>query len=271
MLRRFLPCGALLLAAGLLLAACADAPPPTDRNRAAAIIDSARAAAGAGQLDSAVVSFRFRGQQFRLRHPGPDGEGFSYARSFRDSLGQRVRDEFTGDTLRRRVEDRPAAPLDSAARRQAVTTVNSVAYFALLPGPLGDAAVRPRYAGADTIDGVPYHRVAVRFRQKGGGRDWQDRFLYWFDQRDFSMDYLAYAYGLGKGEEYGTRFREAFNMRRRGGVRFADYRNYTTDSTRVDSLPPGSLARYGRLFTTDSLRHVSTIALDSVRVRPLPD
>jgi len=143
-----------------------------------------------------------------------------------------------------------------------------VAYFALLPEPLGDPAVRPRYTGADTLGGVPYHRVAVRFRQKGGGRDWQDRFLYWFDQRDFSMDYLAYAYGLAGGEDYGTRFREAFNTRRRGGVRFADYRNYTA---RTDSLPPGALSRYARLLEADSLRRVSTVALDSVRVRPLDD
>jgi hypothetical protein len=76
------------------------------------------------------------------------------------------------------------------------------------------------------------------------------------------MDYLAYAYGLGKGEDYGTRFRDAFNVRRVGGVRFADYRNYTLP----DSLPPDQLARYGRLFDADSLRRVSTVALDSVRV-----
>jgi hypothetical protein len=268
MIRRFsLREVGLLVTAFFVLSACAEAPAPSDdRRRARAVIDSARAAAGAARLDSTVVSFGFRKERFQLRHPGPDGTGFSYRRSFRDSLGRRVRDVLTDDSLRRRVEGR-SARLDSATRRQALTTLNSVAYFALLPEPLGDAAVRPRYAGADTIDGVPYHRVAVRFRQEGGGRDWQDRFLYWFDQRDFSMDYLAYAYGLGPGEEYGTRFREAFNTRRRGGIRFADYRNYTTDSTRVDSLPPSRLARYGRLFGTDTLRRVSTVALDSVRVR----
>ena len=257
----------------LLLPACTDAPAPqqgTERpspavRRARVILDSARAAAGAAALDSALVTFRFRGERFRLRRPGRDGDSFSYARSFHDSLGQRVRDELTSDTLRRRVEGRPAARLDSATHRQAETALNSVAYFALLPFPLGDPAVQPRYAGADTVRGTPYHRVAVTFRQQGGGRDWQDRFLYWFDRRDYSMDYLAYAYGLGTGEDYGTRFREAFNLRRIGGVRFADYRNYTTR----DSLPPGALQRYGRLFDAGSLRLVSTITLDSLRIEPL--
>jgi hypothetical protein len=268
--RRFARCGVwLLLATALLLSACVDAPTTDDDERAAAagdarvraVIDSARAAAGADVLDrGARVSFTFRGDRFALRRRG-DGT-FSYARTAGDSLGRRIRDVLTADTLRRRIDGR-SAPLDSAARRRIETAVNSVAYFALLPVPLGDPAVEPRYAGTDTLGGTPYHRVAVTFRQQGGGRDWQDRFVYWFDRRDFSMDYLAYAYGLGAGDDYGTRFREAFNVRRVGGVRFADYRNYTTCSNR---LPPDQLARYGRLFEADSLRRVSTVALDSVRV-----
>ncbi|PSQ78108.1 MAG: hypothetical protein BRD37_03555 [Bacteroidetes bacterium QH_8_67_23] len=269
MLRRFAPRSVwLLLATTLLVSACADAPPddgPDDgqpaRSDARAILDSARTAAGADVLaGGARVSFTFRGDRFRLRHRA-DG-GFSYARLSRDSLGRRVEDVLTSSgTLRRRIDGRSAS-LDSAARRRIETAVNSVAHFALLPFPLGDPAVQPRYAGTDTLRGTPYHRIAVRFRQQGGGRDWQDRFLYWFDQRDFSMDYLAYAYGLGNGEDYGTRFRDAFNVRRVGGVRFADYRNYPLP----DSLPPDQLARYGRLFDADSLRRVSTVALDSVRV-----
>ncbi|PSQ81558.1 MAG: hypothetical protein BRD46_01915 [Bacteroidetes bacterium QS_8_68_15] len=226
------------------------------------MIDSVRAAAGADVLDrGARVAFTFRGERFQL-HRRADGS-FSYARTTRDSLGRRTRDVLTADTLRRRIDGRPV-PLDSAARRRIETAVNSVAYFALLPFPLGDPAVEPRYAGTDTLGGTAYHRIAVTFRQKGGGRDWQDRFVYWFDPRDFSMDYLAYAYGRGRGEDYGTRFREAFNARRVGGVRFADYRNYTTRSN--DSLPSDRLARYAHLFDADSLRRVSTVALDSVRV-----
>lgn len=270
-----LPLPVLLLAGALLLlSACADPPadpstaddaPPADssRARARALLDSARMAAGADVLDSgARVTFGFRGRRFRLDRPGG---GFSYARSYRDSLGRQVQEVLTSDTLRRRVDGRPA-PLTGAERQTVRTAVNSVAYFALLPFPLADPAVQPRYAGADTVRGVPYHRVEVTFRKQGGGRDWQDRFLYWFDQRDFSMDYLAYAYGLGSSEETGTRFREAFNVRRREGVRLADYRNYTTDS-----LPPSALERYSRLFEADSLRLVSTVALDTPSVQRLSD
>jgi hypothetical protein len=88
--------------------------------------------------------------------------------------------------------------------------------------------------------------------------------MYWFAQDDLSMDYLAYAYGFGPDEAYGTRFREAYDIRTIEGVRFADYMNYTTPG---DSLR--DLTRYPDYFAGDSLELVSRIETDSVRVEPL--
>lgn len=241
-----------------VLASCTDAP--DDAPDAQAIIERAIAAQGGDLLDRAVVAFDFRDEHFRIRRE--DGR-FSYARTYEDSLGRSVREVLTNDSLYRAVDGRRVS-LSEEERAAVEEDVNSVTYFALLPYFLQAPAVQPRYAGADTIEGVPYHRVAVTFRQEGGGRDWQDRFLYWFRQNDYAMDYLAYAFGLEPEEEPGTRFREAFNIRRVNGVRFADYRNYT-----ADTLSPSHLARYGALADTSTLELVSTIALDSVRVRPL--
>ncbi|WP_233992730.1 DUF6503 family protein [Salinibacter altiplanensis] len=241
----------------LLLGACtAPESPPS----AAVVIDSARAAHGASVLDRAVVALDFRGDAYRLRQDGGD---FHYRRASTDSLGRSVTEGLTNDG-RYRVVEGDTVSLSASERAAVETTVNSVAYFALLPAPLGDPAVQPTYSGRDTIDGVPYHRVKVTFQQEDGGPDWEDVFVYWFRVDTYDMDYLAYAYGQGPEEEAGTRFREAYNVRRRGGVRVADYHNYTADSLTADQL-----ARYPDLLESGALERVSEIEIDSVQVRPL--
>ena len=258
---------ALLLAAACFVAGCADRTADSEESLdAEALIEEAIAAQGGAALDHAVVTFRFREARFRLERRGGR---FSYARSYRDSLGRRVREVLTNDSLYRRVDGQRVS-LPEEERSAMRTAVNSVAYFALLPYPLGDPAVQPDYAGRDTLGGVPYHRLAVTFREEGGGGDYQDRFLYWLREEDHALDYLAYAYGLGAGEERGTRFREAFNPRTVSGVRFADYRNYTADSL-AGGFAPDQLARYGQLFEEGALEEVSVVALDSVSVELLDE
>lgn len=248
-----------LLVAALLLAAGAchspEAPPS-----ASAVIDSARAAHEAPVLERAVVTFAFRGDHYRIRQ---DEGRFHYRRTYTDSQDRTVTEGLTNEDTYRVVEG-DTVDLSASERDALHTTVNSVTYFALLPEPLGDPAVQPTYSGRDTIDGVPYHRVKVTFRQEGGGQDWEDEFMYWFRTDTYAMDYLAYAFGLGPDEETGTRFREAYNVRRRNGVRFADYYNYT-----VDTLSADRLAHYPDLMARDALELVSRVEIDSVQVRPL--
>jgi len=255
---------AAVLAAGLL-AACSEPasvdPAPSGReasaprDSAAAIIERARRTHGAGVLDYAEVSFRFRGTPFTVRR---EGGTFEYARVVADSAGV-VRDVLDNEGFRRTEAGRPVAlgPEEAAAAEGAV---NSVVYFALLPYPLADPAVQPRLLAADTLGGEPYHRVEVTFQPEAGGRDHQDRFLYWIHRDRYTVDYLAYSYDVNDG---GIRFREAFNPRAVGGVRFADYRNYAPET-----LEP-ALESLGRMYETDSLALVSEIVLDSVRVTPL--
>lgn len=248
----------LLTALLILVPSACHSPDPSPS--AAAVIDSARAAHRASVLEDAIVTFDFRGDDYRIRQ---EGGQFHYRRTYTDSLGRSVTEGLTNDALYR-VVDGDTVSLSASERDDVETTVNSVTYFALLPEPLGDPAVQPTYSGRDTINGVPYHRVKVTFRQEGGGEDWQDVFMYWFRTETYTMDYLAYAFGLAPDEEPGTRFREAYNVRRIHGVRMADYRNYTVDTLSVDQL-----AQYPDLWARGAGRLVSRIELDSVQVRPL--
>lgn len=252
----------LLLTTLFLLGACSETTdePAVGDTRADSVVQQAIARHGGDVLDRAIVTFDFRGIDFRIRR---DDGRFRYARTYEDSLGRTVREVLTNDSLYRTVDDERVQLMEDE-HSDVLEDVNSVTYFTLLPYFLQDPAVQPEYSGVDTIDGTPYHRIRVTFRQEGGGQDWEDVFMYWFDQNDASMDYLAYAYGNGPNEEYGTRFREAYNVRTVEGVRFADYVNYTTPG---DSLR--DLARYPDFLANDSLELVSRIETDSIRVQPL--
>jgi len=254
---------AAVLAPLFLLIGCQTDPGP-DRPSASAIVDSAVAAHGGAVLDRAEVAFTFRGDQYRIRQK--DGQ-YHYRRTYTDSLDQTVTEGLTNDGVYR-VVDGDTVSLSDDERGSIHTTVNSVTYFALLPAPLTDDAVQPSYSGRDTIDGTPYHRIRVTFRQEDGGQDWEDVFMYWFRTDTYAMDYLSYAFGLGSEDvDQGTRFREAYNVRRVEGVRFADYMNYASDTLSYDRM-----AQYPDLWTQEALELVSRIEIDSLEVRPLsPD
>lgn len=251
------------LATIILLVGCQSGP-DSSHPSASAIVDSAIAVHGGEVLDRAVVSFDFRGDQYRLRQ----NEGqFHYRRVYTDSLDRTVTEGFSNEGVYRVVEG-DTVELSESERGSVNTTVNSVSYFALLPHPLDDPAANPTYSGRDTLNGVPYHRIRLTFQQKGGGQDWQDIFMYWFRTDTYAMDYLSYAFGLAPSDtDTGTRFREAYNVRRVNGVRVADYRNYT-----LDTLSYNRMERYPAFWAQDSLELVSRVAIDSVQVKPLgPD
>lgn len=221
------------------------------------LVDRARAAHGMDRLDRAVVSFDFRTYRFTVTRA--DGR-FSYARTYTDAAG-RVREVLTNDALYREVNGRRVA-LGEAERRRVETGINSVVYFALLPYALNDPAVQKRYLGPATLEGAPYHEIEVTFRPEGGGRDWEDRFVYWIHRDRHTMDYLAYYFHTDGG---GSRFRKAVNPRVVGGVRFADYLNF---AAAPDTLG-AAVETYDALLRRDGLRLVSEIVLENVQVRPL--
>lgn len=239
---------AVAAAAAILLSGCTPDGP--------GLIDDAIAAHGGARFDNVQLRFEFRDRTYFLHN---QTGRFRYERTFRDSLGQ-VRDVLDNDGFRREVEGRPV-PLSPADSQKYANSLNSVAWFALLPYPLKAPAVKPRYLGERTIRGETYHEVEVTFDPNGGGVDYQDRFVFWFHHSRRTMDYLAYRFHTDGG---GTRFREAVNVRRQQGLRIADYRNYTVADT---DMP---LERYPERLEAGSLELVSVVAKENLQVTMLP-
>ena len=249
------------LATLVALAACAAPPGPQGDADALALLERARAAHGSAALDRAEVRFSFRGTPFVLRR---DGGAFRYARTVADSLGRTVEEVVDNDGARRLVGGAEVA-LDSAEAAALATAVNSVAYFALLPAPFADPAVRATALGPGAVGGEWFDRVGVAFARDGGGADWDDRYVYWL-RPDGRVAYYAYSYEPDPADtsraETGTRFRELVAERRVGGVLFQDWRNLTADSV-------GALADFGAAHGAGRTFVVSDVVLDSVRVETL--
>ncbi len=173
---------------------------------------------------------------------------YQYERHFEDSLGQEVRDILENDKFTRLIQGDTVQVTQERADAYA-NSVNSVIYFSFLPFRLKDPAVQMQSLGACEIKGMPYEKIFVTFRQEDGGKDYSDKYVYWFHQEKGTLDYLAYSYEVDEG---GTRFREAINPREVGGLRFQDYINYAgekdTDVRQMDSLfQAGSLEEVSRI------------------------
>jgi hypothetical protein len=184
---------------------------------------------------------------------------FRYERTYADSSGSIV-EVLTNDGFARTAD---GEPYEMTEREFNIWTeaVNSVVYFALLPYKLNDPAVVKRSLGQEVVEGEPYERVEVMFTPEGGGRDHDDRFVFWFHAEEATMDYLAYHY-----TKRGTsRFRKAVNQRQIGGIRFADYLNYRADTLGYD------VELAAKAFEEGALPLLSEVVLDSVMVVALED
>jgi hypothetical protein len=220
------------------------------------VIDQAIEAHGGERFKAMEVSFDFRDRHYRTIR---NGGLFIYERSFRDSTGA-VTDVLNNQGFTRTIN---GAPVDLPAERvQAFSSsVNSVQYFALLPFGLNDPAVIKHLVGTVTIRQLPYSKVKVTFKQQGGGKDFEDEFLYWVNQKTHTVDYLAYTYATDGG---GIRFREAINARTLGGIRFQDYINYEAATT-IDFM------QIDKLFEAGKLKELSRIELENIQVASTAD
>ncbi len=217
-----------------------------------AIIDEAIAVHGGDLYRTATVDFDFRDRHFRAER---DRWRFTFTRTMTDSLGL-VKDVLTHKELYRSREGKRVL----ITREKALgieTGINGPIYFALLPYGLNGPAVHKKYLGNVTFRGEPYHKIEVTFEQQGGGRDWEDRFIYWIHQDQHTMDYLAYRFHVNDG---GTRFREAYNVRTINGIRFADYHNFTHPNPSID------IATFDQLFEAGTLEKISDIDLKNITV-----
>jgi hypothetical protein len=218
------------------------------------IVDKCIAVHGGENYKNVIINFNFRDRNYTaLRRNGK----YAYTREFEDSLG-RVKDILDNNGFTRYINDNEVK-LSDEWERNFSNSVNGVIYFALLPYPLNDPAVKKNLLGEDTIKGAPYYKIKVTFSQGGGGEDYNDNFIYWIHKQNFTMDYLAYDYETNGG---GSRFREAINPRREGGILFLDFNNY-------EPTEKAKLEDYDLLFEKGNVKEVSVIHLENIKVNPI--
>ena len=217
------------------------------------IIDKTIEKAGDSKYENANIQFAFRDIDYTSHRK--NGE-FELTRSFTDSLGE-VKDVLTNSGFSRFINSEKVNLPDSTVSKYS-NSVNSVHYFVQLPFGLNDAAVQKKLAGETEIKGKNYYSIEVTFNQKGGGEDHDDVYMYWINMEDFTLDYFAYKFYTGEG---GIRFREAYNPRKIGGIRFADYKNY-----KIDPWETVDLKTLGELFDDGKLELLSEIKTENILV-----
>lgn len=207
-----------------------------------------------GNCNQVTIEFDFRGRHY-VSHK--DHGNFQYERITTDSTGV-IKDvlynggfeRFRNDTL---------VQLPDSMKVKFANSVNGVHYFVQLPYGLEGPAVHKKLLGTSVIKGKPYFEIEVTFAEEGGGKDYQDVFVYWIHQETFHIDYFAYQYYTDEG---GIRFREASHPREVEGIRFVDYNNYKIDD------PDFPLHQLDSLYEKGDLEFLSKIETENVTVIP---
>ena len=169
-----------------------------------------------------------------------------------------VKDVFYKGKITRKINEKSVQLADTIATN-IKSSINSVHYFVHLPYRLKDPAVKAQRLKDDTINNKAYYQLQVKFKEKGGGEDFQDTYRYWFDQQNFSLDYLAYKFYTNDG---GMRFRAKRIEKRLDGVIFQDYNNFkpASDNIQIDQLSTA--------YKNNQLEKVSEIITNPISVIP---
>ncbi len=217
------------------------------------IIDKSIAISGGDLLESSTINFDFRDKHYLATRNKGD---FSLMRIFKRESDS-VFDMLTNQGFERAINDTNIQLADSMKVKYSAS-VNSVHYFSVLPYGLNAKAVQKKYLESVEIKGKTYYKIKVTFNENGGGEDFEDVFVYWFDNKTNKVDYLAYSYNEGDGK--GLRFRVAYNERFVNGIRFVDYNNYKPNNNTVSVLDLDDL------FKENQLKLLSKIELKNVNV-----
>ena len=97
----------------------------------------------------------------------------------------------------------------------------------------------------------------MTFQQDGGGVDFEDVFIYWFEKETFNIDYIAYLYHTNGG---GIRFREVTTEHFINGIRLVNYNNYKPK--RYVKFEDTDIE-----FLEDNLSKVSEINLENISIK----
>ncbi len=217
------------------------------------IVDKSILVSGGENYKSLDFEFDFRGRHYKSKLTNSN---FEYTRITLDS-SQTIIDSYGNIKPFERLVNIASIKMPDSLSRRIENSINSVNYFVLLPHGLNDPAVNKKFIEEEDIKSKKYYKIQVTFNEKGGGEDFDDVYIYWFNSETFKIDYLAYSFAVNGG---GMRFREAYNERIVNGLRFVDYNNYKPDTK--DS----SLENLGKLFENNQLKLVSKIETENIVV-----
>jgi hypothetical protein len=217
------------------------------------IIDRAITASGGDKYLNSTIEFDFRDRHYIAKRQGGI---FSYERITKDSVNT-THDFLSNEGFHREINGAAVDVADSMKTRYSAS-VNSVVYFALLPYGLNDASVQKKFLGETKIEDKELYIIEITFAQQGGGEDHEDVFIYWFNKKNFAIDYMAYSYAEKDGT--GLRFRKAYNPRKVNGILFLDYINFK---------PKGEIkiTDFEELFNKGELEELSRIELLNISVQ----
>ena len=220
---------------------------------AAYIVQKAIEKSGKARVKDHKITFEFRDKTYISK--GICGQ---YKMTRIDS-SKHIKDVFYQDKLKRTVNGKVVQLPDSTATK-IKSSINSVNYFVHLPYRLSDPAVQVERLANDTIDNQTYYQLEVKFKEAGGGEDYQDVYRYWFSKNNYSMDYLAYTFERNNS---GMRFRAKRFEKKSNDVVFQDYNNFKpmSDTVQMDEL---SLA-----YQKNQLKKISQIVTKSVAVNEI--
>ncbi len=222
------------------------------------IVDKSIAISGGNNYLTHDVSYNFRDRHYESKNR--DGKKVLKRITKTDSIT--ITDVKKGNDFQRFFDGNLVSLSDTIADKYS-NSVNSVHYFSRLPFGLNDRAVKKELLGQTRIKGKDFYKVKVTFAQENGGEDFEDTYLYWFEKNDFKPKYLAYEFHTNGG---GIRFREAYNERYVGGIRFVDYNNLKPQKgQKIDFFKIDSL------FAANQLELLSRIELKEIRVTPSSD
>jgi hypothetical protein len=210
---------------------------------------------GGDTFESSSIHWTFRDIPYEVHRS--DGL-FRHQRTVADSLGREVVEVMGNEGIWVEV-DGLRSEADQARQDAIVSAVNPTVYLGFLPFKLDDSAVHLADLGSATVEGRLYRRIEATFTEEGGGQGWENRFVFWFRDGEWSLDYLAYD---EPGDPRVTRFRRAINRRDVGGIVVQDYENYTDDPE------TGDIVDYDRRFEEGALRLVSMVEFEEVEVLP---
>lgn len=221
------------------------------------IIDRAIATHGGALFEKSHVKFDFRSRLYSKYH---DGHDIIYTQDFHDDSLGHVKDTLINTLdLTRYVNDTLVVLSDEWSTKYA-NSINSVLYFFQLPYGLNDPAVQKSLLPKNIVNDKMYYKIKVTFSQEGGGEDFEDVFVYWVNEKEFTVDYLAYGYHTNGG---GLRFRAATNRRNVNGLVVQDYINYKPADETV------AVYDLDELFETGQLIKLSVIESKNVSVTSL--